>query len=119
MGVARVHSMLIIQVDGLDAEPAQAAFARRADIGGFAAHPTHGRVGGVAHDAELGRQEGLVSPSLDGSAHQFLIEVWPVHVRRIQQGDPEFQGAVNGVDGFLIVAWAIKLGHAHATQTDG
>src|SRR5262249_61548272 len=41
-----------------------------------------------------------------------------VNVRRIKKCDPEFERAMHRRDRFFVVAVAIEIGHAHATETD-
>ncbi len=41
-----------------------------------------------------------------------------IEVTGIEQGDAAFEGGLNGGDGFATVGGAIKVGHAHAAQTE-
>ena len=125
MGAVRVHAMLIIQINHVHLQPAQAPFTSRADVGGLAADAAHRRTparagrGWIAHDAELGGQHHLAAATLNGAAHKFLIQVRAVNIRRIQQGYSQVQRAMNRGNGFPVVARAVEFRHAHAAQSHG
>ena len=95
-GCVGIYAVLIVEVDGLNAQPPQAAFDRTAHIGRIAVYTALGGVGRIAHDAELGGQEYLVAPALDRPAHQHLVGVRTVDVGGVEQVDAQLQGAVDG-----------------------
>ena len=37
---------------------------------------------------------------------------------RVEESAAQFDGAVNGGDGFGLVGWAIELAHPHAAETE-
>jgi hypothetical protein len=76
------------------------------------------RVVRLASDAELGRDDHLIAPALDGFAHQLLIGERPIDVGGIEKIDAELDCAVDGRNRLTVVAGAIKLRHAHATEAD-
>ncbi len=61
----------------------------------------------------------MVAFALDGSSYQFFVGVRTVNVGGIEKVDAEFQGAVDGGHGFVVVASAVKLRHAHTAQAHG
>ena len=54
----------------------------------------------------------------EGAADQFLVGVRTINVGGIEKRDSEVERASNGGEGFLFVAVAIKIGHAHAAESD-
>ncbi|MCY1232377.1 hypothetical protein D9M72_448650 [compost metagenome] len=76
----RIHAMLVVQVDMVRAQPLQAGLAAGTHIVGAAIDAARGRVGRVAHQAELGRQHDLATPPGDGAAHQCLVGVRAVDI---------------------------------------
>ena len=111
-GRVGVDPVLIVEVDGLDLEALQARLAAAADVVGPAVDPEEAPVG-TAHVAELGRQHDLVAPAREGPAHELLVPADAVHVGGIEEGDAEFDGAMDGRDRFPIVAPAVELRHPH------
>ena len=83
-----VDPVLVVQVDHVDAQPAQAGLRAGADVLG-AAVDDH-RVA-TAGQRELGRQLHLVPPSGDRLADQLLVVPVPVDVGGVEEGDAEVQ----------------------------
>jgi len=116
--------MLIIQINHVHLQPAQARLTSRADVSGLAADPAHRRTpthagrGWIAHDAELGGQHHLAAAALNGAAHEFLIQVRAVNIRRIEQRYSQVQRAMNRGNGFAVVARSVEFRHAHASQSN-
>ena len=73
----------------------------------------------IAHDAEFGGDDELVASAFDGASDEFFVDERAVDVGCVEELDAEFEGAVDGGEGFGVVASAIKLGHAHAAQAHG
>jgi len=117
-GHLRVHPVLVVQVDDVDAETLQARLAGRTHILGPAADAPVRRVG-ASQDAELRGQEHLLPAAPDGPSDELLVRVRPVDIRRVEQVDPEIEGTVNHGDGFLFVARPVEFGHPHAAQPHG
>ena len=114
-----IDAMLVVKVDGIDAQAAQAGIAGAADVVRFAADAAHRGVCGIADDPELGGQHDLIAFAFDRPAHQLFIDVWPVDVGGVEEVDAKFERAMNGGDGFIVIAWAVKLRHAHAAEAFG
>jgi hypothetical protein len=74
----------------------------------------------VGDHAELGGQHHLIAAPLQGPAHEFLVDIRPVHLGSVDQGDTQIDGPVDGADGFGIVAIGAAVGerHAHGAQAD-
>ena len=111
--------MLVVEVDGVDAEALQAGLAAGAHVLGLAADPAPERVVGIADDAELGGDDDAVAPALDRLADEDLVGVRTVDVGRVEERDPEIERAVDRGDAFGLVGRAVELGHAHAAEAEG
>ena len=109
----------------IDLQALQRGVASGADVLGAAAdagdrRPAAARSrGAAALDAELGRHDRLFAPTFEGLADEFLIGEGAVHVRGVEEVDPEVQGAVDGGDGLGLVAPAVEVGHPHAAEALG
>ena len=57
--------------------------------------------------------------AFDGASYQFFIGVRTIDIGGIEEVDAELEGAVDGGQGFGIVASAVKLRHAHTAQAHG
>jgi hypothetical protein len=115
----RINAVLVVEIDVVHAEAAQRALARAVHVLGAAVDPAAARVFGIADDPELGGQDHLVAPLCDGAPDQLLVGVRPVHVRCVQQGDPEVEGELNRGQRFGLVSLAVELGHPHAAESLG
>jgi len=71
-----------------------------------------------AYVAEFGREHHLIPAVGDGFADEFLVGEGAVHVRRIDKGNAELYGAVDGGDGLILVACAVELAHTHTAEAD-
>jgi len=111
--------MLVVEVDRLNAEAAQAGFRRAAHIGRAAVHAAQRRVGRIAQDAELGCKEKAAPTPLERLADQHLVGVRSVDVRRVEEVDAQLERPVDGGQRLLLVASAVELAHAHTTQANG
>ena len=111
-----VDPVLVVEVYVIDAEPGERSLAGLADVLGPPVDAALGRVVGVAHDAELGGDDGSVAPTGQRLAHQYLVRVGPVHVRGVEEGHTELEGAVDRGDRLLVVAFPVEVRHAHAPQ---
>src|SRR5208282_3180429 len=114
-----INAVLIIKIDDINAEPLEAGFATGADVLGLAAHAAHVRVGAVAHDAVLGGQKDFLAAVANGLADEDFIVAVTINVGGIQEVHAEFDGAMNGGNGFDVIPGAIKFGHAHAAKPHG
>ncbi|MNF74851.1 hypothetical protein D3C84_568950 [compost metagenome] len=111
--------MLVVQVEGFDAEPLEGAVDRGADVFRASVDPSGGRVRRIADDAELACQKHLITLAGDGFADQFFVGVRAVHVGGVEQVDAQFQRTMQGGRGFPGVrAGGVEISHAHAAQTD-
>ena len=115
----RVDAVLVVEVDVVDAEAPQRVLAARLHVVGAAVDAAHGRVVGVADDAELRRQHDLVAAVGDRPADELLVGVRPVDVGGVQQRHAELEGAVDRGDRLVVVAGAVELAHAHAAEAEG
>jgi hypothetical protein len=114
---ARVHPVLVVEVDVIRPQAAQRRLARLVHV---LRAPVDTAIQGIvpAHDPELGGEHDLVAAAGDGASHQLLVVSLPVHVRRVEQLHAQVQGAVDDADRLLVVDLAVELGHAHQTEAD-
>ena len=103
-----INAVLVIQVDHVGAQPLEAGLAGLLHVLRTAVHAQKFALR-PAHVAELGGEHDLVTAVFDGAAHQLFVFAGAVHVGRIKERAAEFDGAMNGGDGFLFVACAIEL----------
>src|SRR6266853_301875 len=103
-----VNAMLVIKVDHVGPEPLQAGVACLFHVFRCALYAQE-LAFWPAHVAELGGEDDFVAAVFDGPAHEFFVLAGAVHVGGIEKGTPEFNRTMDGCDGFLIVACAIKL----------
>src|ERR1700722_15518734 len=85
----RVDSVLIVEIDRVDAEPLQAGVAGSADVLRAAVHSA--RAIRLAHDTELGGDDDFVAMRFERAAYQLFIGVRAVHVRGIEEVDAEIE----------------------------
>src|SRR6185437_6566158 len=112
-----VHAMLVVQVNGFNSQPLQAAFARLADILRLTVDSASLWIIWIAHNGKLRRQKNFIALAFDGLTHQFFVFVWPVNVGGVEKINAKFQRAVDGGYGLIVVAARIKFGHTHAAET--
>jgi hypothetical protein len=109
----------IVEVDVVHPQPLQAALDGAADVGGRAVDLQGGALGVVA-DAEFGGDEGLVAPVGQRLADLDLVGVRAVHLGRVEEGDAQFERAVDHRRRLILIrALAVEGGHAHTAQADG
>src|SRR5256886_10131304 len=110
--------MLVIQIERGHAKALERRVAGGADVLRPAVHSPEAAVG-TAHVPELRRQDPLRAPARDGAAHELLVGEWAVHVRRVEECDPQVERPLNRGDRLGVVATAVKLRHPHASQAQG
>src|SRR5208283_3936723 len=113
-----VDAMLIVKIDRVDAEALEAGLARGAHIVGAPADFAEGRIRRLADDAELGRDYEFVAPPANRAADQLFIAMRPVGVRGVPEGDSQFECALERVHRLRIVARAVEIRHAHASEAN-
>ena len=114
---ARVDAVLVVEIDGIDAQALQRGVAGGANVFRTSIDADPAPVG-IALVAELGRQDDLVAAAADGAADQPLVGERAVHVGGVEKVDAEVERAVDGGDRLRVVVRAVELGHAHAAQAD-
>jgi len=115
----RVHAVLVVQVDRLDAEAAQRPLRGGDDVLGPAAQ-AHVPAA-LEAEPELGRDDHVVPHRGQRLAHQFLVDERAVDLGGVDEGDAAFDGAAQHADHLVPVAGVgpVALGHAHGAQADG
>ena len=116
---ARVHAVLVVQVDVVGAEPLQRALHGKAHVLRAAVQAARA-VAAVPDRAELGRDHHLVPATGERPSEQFLVEVRPVHLGGVEQGDAEVDGAVDRCDRARLVGACagVEGRHPHAAEAD-
>src|SRR4030095_4748536 len=89
---SRVDAMLVVHVDGVDAEPLQRCVTRTPDV---FRRPIDSQPRGVfaPNIAELRREYDLTAAIANGSADEALVGERAVRIRRIPKIDPKGQRA--------------------------
>jgi hypothetical protein len=118
-GSVGVDAVLVVKIDGLHAEALEAGVTGGANIFGFATDAAYVGIPGVAEDGKFGGEENGFAAIADGLADEDFVVTEAVDVGSIEKVDAEFEGAVNGGDGFGVIARTAEFGHAHAAETDG
>src|SRR5690606_31642348 len=115
----RIDTMLIIQVDNIDLQPAQARVTGCAHVFGIAANAEE-LAAGTADVTELGGEYHLLPATGDGATNQVLVAARAVHVRRIQKITAPVQVPVNDRNrlGVIHLTRLVELAHAHAPEPD-
>ena len=114
-----IDAMLVIKVDGFDAEAAEAGFTGFANVFGLAAHSAGAGIAGVANDAEFCGDDVFVAHALDGAPDEFLVFVRAVDIGRVEEVDPQLESAVDGGDGFRVIPRAVEFRHTHTAKAQG
>lgn len=114
-GYFGIDSVLVVEVDLLDAEALEGCVAGLAHVLGATANATVFRVA-AADDAELGGNLDLVAPSSDRFSDELLIGSRSVHVGGVEELDTAIEGGVYKLDRFLWGAVSVELAHAHAAK---
>src|SRR5207237_9439905 len=84
----RIDPMLIIEVDAINAEPAQARFARLLHILRFPVNPAKPWRILVAQDSELCRDDNAMAFAGNTAPVQFLILARPINAVGIEERNP-------------------------------
>ena len=113
IGVFGIHPVLVVEIDVVRAQSPERSFDGGADVG-RAAVEMAGATAGVRDHAELRGQHDLVTSFLDRLPDQLLVGEGPIDLGRVEQGDPEVEGTVDGPDGFGVVLPRAREGGRHA-----
>src|SRR6266446_8344494 len=111
--------MLVVKVDNFHAKPAQTSFACFAHVVRLPVDTAKPRLFWVAQNSKLRGNDNLFAMTFQCTAEQFFIGMWPVHVGGVEECDAQFKRPMDCRDRFLVVASAVKIGHAHATKSQG
>ena len=111
----RIDAMLIVEINHLDAETAQARLAALPDVLGLAVDAAIAPV--LAADvAELGGEDHLIAPAADGASDELLVAAHTVHVGRVEKRDAQIERALDRRHRLVFVLATVELRHAHAAQ---
>src|SRR2546421_6748861 len=114
----RIDPMLIVKIDAINAEPAQARFACLLHVLGFAVNAAKTWRIRVAQDSELRRDDNSMAFAANSASEQLLIGVRTINVGGIKESNPKVDCAIDSGERFRIVAIAIKFRHAHTAESD-
>ncbi len=73
---------------------------------------------GTAECTKLHGQEHSVAPAFYGTADEHLVMPHAVEVARIEQRYTPLDRFVNGCNALVFIGAAVKVGHAHAPETE-
>ena len=115
-----VHAVQAVDVDHVHAQVLQALLASLHHMVGVPAAECR-RSGATAtrgqcQVAELGADQHILAPALDGLAHQLLVDATAIGVGGREQVDTEVDCTMDRRDRLLVVGRAVGDGHAHAAQ---
>ena len=113
----RVHAVLVVEIDVVDAQAAERSVARLMHVLGIAAHAQPLAVR-PPHVAELGGEHHLVAATSDGATHELLVRERAVHVGRVEEVHAQLERSLDRRDRLRLVALAVELGHAHAAESE-
>ena len=113
-----IDAVLVIEIDRLDPKPLQARLAGLANIRRRAVDP-QGRPSGARTLPNLVAMTTASRRSRMARPTSSSLRPDTVHVGSVEEGDPEFDRAMQGGDRLSFVTSAIKIRHAHAAETDG
>ena len=120
-GHVRVDSVLVVEVDDLDAEPLQRAVDDVLDgLGTTGDPPTRLTFLRVDVPAELRGDHDLVAVGREGLTDELLVVIGAVDLRSVEEGDTEVHCGPEQRDHLLPVGpVAVATAHAHAAEPDG
>jgi hypothetical protein len=110
--------VLVVEVDTVGGEPSQRPVDGDSHVRRGAVEVS-GTPANVRDHAELGGQDNLIAPSLQGAPHQLFVRVRTVDLGGVDEGDTQLEGAVDRVDGLGLVDAGVDVGggHAHRSQS--
>src|SRR5262249_44465187 len=114
----RIDAMQIVEVDHLHSEALQARLTAWLHALGSCVHLARRPAAGRRHEPELARQDDLAAPIANDPADEDLVRAFAVRVGRVDQRHAEIERTVERALGFLVVARAVTLRHAHAAKAD-
>src|SRR5208337_4395473 len=97
------HTVLIIEVNGLNVQAPQAGFTGPAHVLGPAVDSQEATLW-PPHVAELGGENNIIPPTLDSLPDQFLVVTRAVHVGGIQEIHTQVNREMNGGNRLLFVS---------------
>ena len=81
-----IHPVLVVEVDGLDPEPPQAALARGTNIIRLAINPAEIGIGRIADDPKFGGEDDLMPAATNRLSNQLFIGIRTVRIGGIKKG---------------------------------
>jgi alcohol dehydrogenase class IV len=114
-GHGPINSVLIVEVDDVNAETAKRLLTGAHHVLGLAVDPLE-RAVLSALVAKLRGQYDLAATVPDGAPHEHLIRERPVHVGGVEEVDTTVDRLVDRRDRLCVVANPVELAHAHATE---
>jgi hypothetical protein len=109
--------VLIIEIDDVETEPAQARLAALPHVVRPAVHAEEAAVG-AAHVAELRRNDDVGAAAGERAPYELLVGADAIDVGRIEKVDAEVERATDRRDRLGLVAAAVEIGHSHAAETE-
>lgn len=116
-GGVRVDPVLVVEVDDVDPEAAEAGLARLPHVLRTAVYAEEGAVGGPLV-AELRGDHDFVAAVSQRPAQQLLVVADAVHVGGVEEVDAHVQGPMDHLGGAGVLRRAVEVAHAHAAQAD-
>ena len=115
-----VDPVLVVEVDGVDAEALQRALGRARHLVGAQHPPTRLAFHRVDVLSELGGDDDAVSERCQGLSDELLVGVRAVGLGGVEEGDAAVHRSMDQRGHLVGVGTvAVPTGHAHASEPDG
>ena len=112
-----IDAMLVVEVDGFDAEPLQRPFGAAPDDLGPAVHEL---LPALDLDAELGGDDHSLADRSQRFTDELFVRERPVDLRGVEERDATVDGGPQQRDHLgLVRGRSVAMAHAHAAETDG
>ncbi len=115
-GDVHITPVHVVEIDRLDVQTLQARLDCLPDVGRVIADDPSGRLVRRDRQGELGRDDDLVAVGPEERGQEEFVLAGAVGVRRVVEGDAQFQGPFQGGPGLLGVRGAVGEAHAHAAE---
>ena len=116
----RVDPVLVVEVDGVDAEPLQRPLDGAPELTGQQHAPKRLAFDGIDVLRELGRDDDLAAERAERLADKFFVGVRSVDLRGVEEGYAAPDGGTDEGDHLVAVGVAaVPSRHGHASQPDG
>lgn len=111
-----IHTVLVVEVDHVDAEALQARLARLDDVVRPAVHAVGPAL--ALNLSELCRQHDAVAPAAKGAAQHFFVMASTIHIGGVEVVDALVDRIADEILGPAVVGGAVHSRKRHAAEPD-